>query len=145
MMKVARLHTLFGLCFAIVGMLLGIHMASSQNHVQHVTHAHIMLLGLVVSLLYGMVYRLWLPEQPAKLAMIQLALHHGGTLALTAGLFVLYGGMVAPPKIEPVLAVSSLLVLAAAVLMLYVFVRQGQARPQAQAGASDTGLVRDPQ
>ncbi len=30
MIKVARLHTLFGLCFSLLGLCLGIFMASSQ-------------------------------------------------------------------------------------------------------------------
>ncbi|MDH5538513.1 MAG: hypothetical protein OEY03_03820 [Rhizobacter sp.] len=123
MIKVARAHTLFGLVFAVIGMGLGIYMAASHDHGQHVTHAHVLLLGLVVSLLYGMVCRLWRPEVSGRLAKIQLVLHQVGTLLLVAGLYMLYGAVLPEPSIAPLLGIASLAVLGAAVLMLFIFVR----------------------
>ena len=123
----SRLHTLCGLSFAIVGMLLGIEMASSGDHVQHVTHAHVLLLGVVRSLLYGMVYRLWIPPGRSSLAMLQFAAHQLGTLGVAAGLFALYGQVLPEPAVGPALGVASVVVLAGAVLMLAVFVRAGYA------------------
>ena len=77
MIKIARWHTLCGLALAIAGMGLGIYMAASHDHGQHVTHAHLLLLGFVVSVLYGLIYRIWIPGQDSRLAWLQLALHQG--------------------------------------------------------------------
>lgn len=130
MNKIARKHTVFGLVFAILGMLMRIYMAASHDHGQRATHAHVLLLGLVVSLLYGMVYRLWLPDEPSALATAQLVLHQAGTVGLTSGLFIMFGALLPTPTIEPVLAVASLAVLAGAVLMLVIFLRAGRATAQ---------------
>lgn len=89
MFRIARWHTAFGLVFAILGMLLGIVMASTHNHTQHVTHAHILLLGFATSLLYGLVLRAWVPDAgPAltlALARVQVALHQVGTVVWWPG------------------------------------------------------------
>lgn len=123
MTQVARWHTFFGLCFGILGMALGIYMAASHHHEQHVTHAHILLLGLVVSLLYGMVYRLWIAEGIGFVAMLQMALHQAGTLVLTVSLFLLFGNVRPPASLEPALGLGALAVFGGALLMLYQFVR----------------------
>ena len=44
-----RKFVISALCYALLGMVLGIHMAASKDHGQFVTHAHIMLVGFVVS------------------------------------------------------------------------------------------------
>lgn len=48
--------TAFG--YAILGLALGIHMAASKDHGQFVTHAHIMLVGFVLSFIYGLCHKL---------------------------------------------------------------------------------------
>ena len=40
--------------YAIIGMMLGIYMAASKDHGHMVTHAHIMMIGFVVSFIYGL-------------------------------------------------------------------------------------------
>ncbi len=136
MTAIAYRHTVFGLVFAIAGMVLGIVMASSHDHSQHVTHAHILLLGLVVSLLYASVYRLWLPDQASLMAHIQLWLHQVGSVVLMAGLFAMYGNLLPEPTLGPVLGIASVAVLTSAVLMLVIFVRA--ARPRQAGAGSDS-------
>lgn len=126
MKQVARWHTFLGLCFGILGMALGIYMAASHHHEQHVTHAHILLLGLVVSLLYGMVYRLWIPEGIGFVAVLQVVLHQAGTLVLASALFMLFGNLQPEASLAPMLGLGSLSVFAGALLMLYQFVRAGR-------------------
>ena len=70
-----RRFVLTGLGFGILGMILGIWMAASHNHSQMPTHAHIMLVGLVLSFIYGVCHRLWLHD-PRRLGGIQ----YGSTL-----------------------------------------------------------------
>lgn len=117
---------MFGLGFAVLGMAMGIYMAISKNHVQHVTHAHVLLLGFVVSVLYGAIYRLWLPCAPALLAKVQTGLHEVGSVLIVVGLFLLYSGAASEDSLAPLLGPGSIAVILSAVLMLYQMVRAGQ-------------------
>lgn len=53
-----RKFIISALCYAILGMCLGIYMAKSGVHGHRVTHAHIMLAGFVVSFIYGLCHKL---------------------------------------------------------------------------------------
>ena len=118
-----RKFVVTGLGFGILGLLLGIYMAASHNHGQLVTHAHIMLVGFVVSFVYGVCHKLWLDNIESGLARIQFYLHVVGAIGITIGLYLLYGGIVAPENIEPVLSISSIAVLIGMILMKVLFVR----------------------
>lgn len=111
-----------GFGYAILGLVLGIYMAASHNHGQMVTHAHIMLAGFVVSFIYGVCHKLWL-DNNTGLAKTQFYLHHAGTIVMSLGLFLLYGNFASPAAIEPFLSVSTLAILAALILMKYLFIK----------------------
>lgn len=117
-----RPYLIVGLIYGVLGMLLGIYMASSQDHGQYVTHAHLLLVGFLLSVLYATMHRLWLPEPKRSFAMLQFLAHHLGVVGMVTGLFLLYGGFVPPAAVEPVLAISSLAVLASLILMLMMVV-----------------------
>ncbi len=121
--SISRWHVMFGLGFAIVGMALGIYMAISKNHVQHVTHAHVLLLGFVVSVLYGSIYRLWLAAASRRLATIQTGLHQIGSVLIVAGLFLLYSGAATEDSLGPLLGSGSVAVILSAALMFYLMAR----------------------
>ena len=72
-----RKFVISALCYAMLGMLLGIYMAATQDHGQFVTHAHIMLVGFVVSFIYALCHKLWLDGPNRRLAQIQFYLHQG--------------------------------------------------------------------
>jgi len=116
-----RKFIMTGFVYAIVGLILGIHMAASKNHGQMVTHAHIMLLGFVVSFLYGVTHKLWFGNVVSKLATVQYYVHQVGTLTLLTGLFLYYGRIVSIETIDPVLAIASIVVLIGLVLMTVLF------------------------
>ena len=118
-----RKFILTGFGYAILGVALGIYMAASHNHGQLVTHTHIMLLGFVVSFIYGTCHKLWLNNLVSKLSKAQYYLHQGGTLLLTLGLFLLYGNHVAAESIEPVLSVGSLVVFVSLIMMKIMFIK----------------------
>lgn len=117
-MQIDRKYLVWALCYAIAGMGLGIYMAASHQHEQHVTHAHVLLLGFVASLAYGVIHKLWLREPGRGIAVVQLFAHQLGVLGMCGGLFLLYGGLVGGAVLEPLLGVASIAVLLAAVLML---------------------------
>jgi len=118
-----RKQVLCAMSYALAGMGLGIYMAASQNHGQHVTHAHILLVGFITSLVYGVVYKLWLRTARPALAWVQFLAHQLGVLAMCVGLFLLYGGFVPPPQLEPILGFSSVAVLVGAATMLFMVFR----------------------
>jgi hypothetical protein len=122
-MRFDRRFLLCGFAYAIAGMLLGIYMAASHNHTLFVAHAHILLVGFVVSFVYALIHRLWLGGPGSRLATIQFYLHQVATLAMTVGLVVLYAGMLPEASIGPVLGIASVGVLLAVVLMGWMILR----------------------
>lgn len=123
-----RKFLVWSLCYAIAGMCLGIFMAASHNHTQHVTHAHILLIGFIVSLVYGVIHKLWLGDSTPGLAKVQFMVHQAGAAVISVGLLLLYGNVVPLAQIDPVLAVASLTVLAGALLMLIMVLKSNAAR-----------------
>ena len=110
---------------------LGIFMAASNNHGELATHAHILLIGFVVSFIYGMIHKLWLIRPNRALATLQFILHQAAAITISVGLFLLYGAFVPEDKLEPILASAAIGVLLAMLLMLYMVIRSGSAKAQA--------------
>lgn len=81
-----RKFVITALIYALLGLLLGIHMAATQNHGWLVTHAHIMLIGFVVSFIYGLCHKLWLDNDSGRLAVSSWGVFGG--MLLMAILFV---------------------------------------------------------
>ena len=115
------LMTSFG--YGLIGFILGIYMAASHNHGQMVTHAHIMLLGFVVSFVYAVIYRLWLDGDTGGLGKAQYWAHQVGTIGLLFALFLGYGKFLPMATLEPLLALSSLIVLAGFVSMKILLIK----------------------
>lgn len=117
-MGLDRVYVLFGLAFGILGMVLGIQMSATHNHGQMVTHAHILLVGFVLSFVYAVIYRLWIPGPSKVFAVLQLLSHLIGTSMLITALFLLFGGFVPAENLEFILAFSSIIVLLSLVMMV---------------------------
>jgi len=118
-----RKYLVWALCYAVAGMGLGILMGISQNHAQHVTHAHILLVGFVTSLIYGVIHKLWLTGKMPRLAMAQFIVHHAGAVTMFVGLLLLFGNVLPLAQLDPVLALASVTVMLGAVLMLVMVVK----------------------
>ncbi len=112
-----RRFLLTGFIYAIFGLLLGIYMAASKNHGQYVTHAHIMLIGFVLSFVYALCHKLWLTNNSGKLAKIQFTIHQLGALVVLVGLFLLYGQILPLATLDPILAIASIAVFIGVLLM----------------------------
>ena len=122
-MTLDRRFLLCGFAYAIAGMGLGIHMAASHDHALFVAHAHILLVGFVVSFIYGLVHKLWIVGARTRLAVFQFYLHQLSTLLMSVGLVLLYAGLVPDPTIGPLLGLASVGVLIAVVLMAWLVLR----------------------
>ena len=122
-MTLDRKYLSFAMFYVIAGMCLGVYMGASQNHTQHVTHAHILLVGFVVSFIYGIIHKLWLTRPNPLLANIQLILHQVAAAIMFVALALLFSGHFEAEKIEPILGMSSVGVLLGAILMLVLVVQ----------------------
>jgi hypothetical protein len=125
-MNLDRRFLIWALGYAAVGMSLGLYMAASQNHGELVAHTHILLVGFVLSLIYGIIHKLWLENPNRALANIQFVIHQAAAAAVSVGLFLLYGGIVPESTVGPVLGIASAGVLLGMILMLYMVVRVGR-------------------
>jgi hypothetical protein len=123
-----RSYLIWALCYAAAGMGLGIYMGLSRNHSQFVTHAHILLVGFVTSLIYAVIHRLWLTAPSRVLATIQFILHQAGCLAMFAGLLLLYGQVASEEQVGPLLGPATLAVILGMLLMLVMVLRAKDAR-----------------
>lgn len=124
-MNLDRRFLVWALGFAVVGLTLGIYMAASNNHSELVAHAHILLIGFVVSFVYGLIHRLWLRQPARRLANFQFGLHQAAAVTIGIGLFLIYGSYVPAEKLEPVMAVASIGVLVGMLLMIYMVLKSG--------------------
>ena len=121
-MKPERIHLILGLCWLLAGMLLGEHMGRSGDHGQMPTHAHIMLLGGVLSIVWAVIYRVFGLTQ-GLIAWIQTGLHQTAALIMIPSLFMLYGHMAEESTLGPLLGVSAMLAIVSVVLMLFQTLR----------------------
>jgi peptidoglycan/LPS O-acetylase OafA/YrhL len=118
-----RKYVICALAYLAVGICLGIFMAASHNHGQFTTHAHINLIGFLLSFGYGIIHKLWLVRPNPTLAKIQFILQQAATVTIIVGLFLLYGQFVPEARLDPFLAVAAISVLVSALLMMYMVVR----------------------
>ncbi len=125
-MNLDRRFLIWALGYAAVGMSLGLYMAASRNHGELVTHTHILLVGFVLSLIYGIIHKLWLDRPSRTLANVQFVIHQASAAGVSVGLFLLYGGIVPESTMSPFLGVASAGVLLGMILMLYMVVRVGR-------------------
>ena len=90
----------------ILGVMLGLNMAISHNHVEMPVHAHIMVAGWLMSAVFGFFYHLFPAARQNRLASIHFWIHSVSVVALVVSLYFLLAGNEA---IEPVTAVASII------------------------------------
>ena len=88
-----------GTLFALIGMLFGMYMAGSDDHILAPAHAHNNLLGWVTMAIYGLYYR------AVPLAITRLATVHF-SVAVVANLIFPFGIGMAILGISPILAAT---------------------------------------
>jgi hypothetical protein len=111
-----RLYILTGFLWLIAGMIFGIYLGITDQLQFSNSHAHANLLGFVISVLFGLIYRNWPVLMASRLALPQFALFEIGSLVLVAGKYDIDGGgggALAPP--------GSVLVVLGALVMFWMF------------------------
>lgn len=127
-MGIDRKYLAWALSYAAIGIGLGIFMAASNDYGQSEAHSHTLLVGFLLSLAYGVIHKLWIEQPRPIIAKTQFILHQVGTVSMCLGLFLLYGKIAPAALLDPILGMSSLAVLVAALLMLYMALKANAAR-----------------
>ncbi len=123
MQGVARLFFTVAVIFAIAGMLLGLQMGISENHLQMPTHAHIMLAGWASLALFAFFYHQFPVLNASRIARVHFWWQTVSTLVMTGALFIVYGGESGNPAAGPVVAIGATAYLAGMFLFAWISLR----------------------
>lgn len=116
----AQLFFKSGILLLIIGLVAGIGMAASHNHAISGAHAHLNLLGFVVSAVYGTYYALNPEKAAGRMPRRLWALHTASVLIMFVALSLVLTGN---PALEPVVALASVGVLVAALMFAWTVFR----------------------
>ena len=116
-------YLICSLAYAAAGMCVGVYMGASQNHGELIAHAHILLVGFVVSFIYGIIHKLWLNQPNRIIANTQFWLHQIAAIVMFSGLLLLYGGVLPEATVGPVLGIASVGVLIGVLLMIFMVLK----------------------
>jgi cbb3-type cytochrome oxidase subunit 1 len=120
MQGVARNFFTMAVIYALVGMTLGLSMAMSHDHTQLPTHAHIMVLGWVMSAVFAFFYHLVPAARNSRLAAVHFWLAAISSIGMLVFLYMLYGGNT---SVEPLLGIFAMAYFAATVLFAFIALR----------------------
>lgn len=116
LMNVDRLYVMTGFVWLILGMVFGVYLGITDQLQLANSHAHANLLGFVISILFGLLYRNWPLLQQSQLAMPQFVIYQLGAVVLVAGKYDIDNGgpgMLAPP--------GSVIIIVGTLLMFWMF------------------------
>lgn len=105
MPRLAQLYFKTAIIFLIIGLVIGLHMAISQDHAATPAHAHANLLGWVTMAIFGTYYALNPAKAERRLAMIQYYVYTAAVAVLVPSLYLMVTGN---PAIEPIVAAASI-------------------------------------
>lgn len=129
-MKIDRLYIIAGFVWLIFGMVFGIYLGITDQLQFSNSHAHANLLGFVISVLFGLIYRNWPSLKDSRLATSQFVIYQIGAVVLVAGKYDIDNGgdgMLAPP--------GSLILILGTLLMFWMFLRAETDKPVARSGS----------
>jgi cbb3-type cytochrome oxidase subunit 1 len=105
MNSIAKGFFITAIIYGLLGMLLGLEMAISQNHGQMPTHAHTMVIGWLSFSLFGFYYFQFGKVVSRTLSLLHFWMAQCALIGLIIGLLLVYSGKT---EYEPIAAVSSI-------------------------------------
>lgn len=105
MNSVAKGFLMTSVVFGILGMLLGLQMAISEDHSQRPAHAHMLVIGWLSFSVFGLFYHVFDGRISGRLPQIHYWLATISLAGLIVGLWFLYSGNA---DAEPIAAISSI-------------------------------------
>jgi hypothetical protein len=131
MRRIDETYFLLSLLWLVAGMAFGIWLGATNQMNFAESHAHMALVGFVVSAIFGIMYRFFPAMAESRAAPYQLWIYQLGAVILVAGKIRVDAG-----GTPSVVIVGSFVILAGALLMLYVFAaRRGTAGAAVEATA----------
>lgn len=115
-MALDRLFVSIAFGWLVFGMLFGIYLGITDQLNLSNTHAHIGLLGFVLSCLFGLLHKSWPSLRTSRFAKPQLWIYEIGVLILVYGKY-----QIDTSGTSPVVAPGSLIVVAGTLLMVWIF------------------------
>ena len=117
MPALAHLYFKTAIVFLIVGISAGLHMSISGDHSVTGAHAHINLLGWVTMALFGTYFAFEPEKARSRLARLQYGVYTVGAVVMMPSLYFMLKGN---PGLEPLVAISSIVVFAGVLLFAAV-------------------------
>jgi hypothetical protein len=109
-MNVSRNFLLLGSAFLIVGIAMGMYMGGSGDHSLAISHAHINLLGFVLSAVFALTYKAYPAMAKGRLASVHFWLHFVGAVTVNLLIFLLLAQIITEAAMVPIAPISELLV-----------------------------------
>ena len=110
-MNISRNFMLLGSAFLIVGIVLGMYMGGSGDHSLALSHAHINLLGFVLSAVFALTYKAYPAMAEGRLASIHFWLHLVGAVMVNLLVFLMLAKIITEAAMLPLAPISEFLVL----------------------------------
>jgi hypothetical protein len=110
-MNISRNFMLLGSAFLIVGIVIGMYMGGSGDHSLALSHAHINLLGFVLSAVFALTYKAYPAMAEGRLASAHFWLHFVGAIMVNLMVFLLLAEIITEAGMVPLAPISEFLVL----------------------------------
>jgi len=118
-MSVSRKFLILGSIYLLIGIPIGMYMGAAEDFTLAPLHAHLNLLGFVLSILFALSYRVFEEMGKHRFAGWHFILHLLGTVVVLIFLaFLLTGNISNPATIGPVILIFELMVFLGVVLFL---------------------------
>ena len=121
-MNVIRGFVLLGTGFLVIGIVFGMYMGGSGDTRFAPLHAHLNLLGFVLSMIFAFAYHLF-PAMLGRMATAHFWLHAIGAAVLLFMLFLLLSGRIGEAAMAPIAPIAELAVLVGVILFLLGAIR----------------------
>lgn len=117
MPRVSKLYFKTAIIFLIVGIVMGLNMAISQDHSVIGAHAHCNLLGWVTMAIFGGYHALNPRKAERRIAFIQYYIYTAGVTLMVPALYLMLLGNMA---MEPIVAAASLITFAGVLIFAFI-------------------------
>jgi len=118
-MNVSRNFLITGTIFLVVGLLIGMYMGGSGDHTLALGHAHINLIGFVLSVIFALTYRSYADMGASRLATYHFWLHLVGAVVVNLMLILMLSGRISEAAMAPIAPLAELAVVVGVLLFLF--------------------------
>ncbi|MGI9388492.1 MAG: hypothetical protein ACR2O1_00415 [Boseongicola sp.] len=118
-MDVSRNFLITGTVFLAIGLLIGMYMGGSGDHSLALGHAHINLIGFVLSAIFALTYRSYANMEASRLATYHFWLHLAGAVVVNVMLVMMLSGRITEAAMAPIAPLAELAIVIGVLLFLF--------------------------